>query len=97
MLKLNPHPSPLSNHLSLNALVVVRVVLNTLVRLLALSRTVVVLAAALVVVLDKANVTSSDGASWGSTAGDLVRWACLGVPLVGVGRGGSDDGSTGGS
>lgn len=74
---------------------VVRVHLNTLVRLLALSRTIVVLSATLVVLLNGTNISSSDRSSRGGAAGDVVGRLGLGVPLVCVGGAGSDDGGAG--
>ena len=74
---------------------VVRVHLNTLVRLLALSRTIVVLSATLVVLLNGTNISSSDRSSRGGAAGDVVGRLGLSVPLVCVGGAGSDDGGAG--
>ena len=74
---------------------VVRIHLNTLVRLLALSRTRVVLSTTLVVLLNRTDVSSSDRSSRGGTAGNVVGGLGLGVPLVSVGGAGSDDGSAG--
>jgi len=77
--------------------VVVRVHLNTLVRLLALSSTSPVLSTTLVVLLNRTSVSSSDRSGRGGTAGSVVGGTGLGVPLVSVGGAGADDGGTGGS
>ncbi|KAI6763855.1 hypothetical protein HG530_007644 [Fusarium avenaceum] len=71
--------------------------LNTLERLLALSRALVVLSTALVVVLDRSVGAGSYRSSRGGAAGDLVHGGGLGVPLVGVGGAAvADDGHAGG-